>query len=279
MIKSDVLKRNRKMTLIIGARCAEGVVLASDTKIVDDTTGETLFSNKLIEPIEGASVVIGASGHTHLFRQFYRKIGHLVKHRAREIKLKNVVALEEVGEKISDYEREPKKEGTILDGLPYDYTAEDFLDDCKSIVKELCANGGQLDLVVGMFAHHKVRLHRIDSQGEEEEVGFCSVGSGTPFVNLFKKSYSPKYSFREVSSLLAFMILFVSRAKIDNFVGVEEGKLPTMKLVKEDNTCGELQFSEESTKEMLAEFNERIDTVVDFCDLNKKFDVVFRKTK
>ena len=120
-IKNWYLNEDRrmreKMTLIIGAKCKDGVILVSDKKIVDNQTGEVEYKEKLFFPIEGASIVVGAAGYVNLFREFNSKLPYLLNEKITEYRIRNIAALAKIGENIEDYEMPIQKPEEIQGNL------------------------------------------------------------------------------------------------------------------------------------------------------------------
>ena len=134
------------MTLIIGAKCADGYMLVADTKVTDMDATDHIWENKIYLPLP--NVAVCAAGYADLFKEFNRKITLKVEERQREYYVENISALRRAGvsdEKIKEI-LTPKRsqaaekeftqptitEKATDDPLPipalHIYTAEYFLD-------------------------------------------------------------------------------------------------------------------------------------------------------
>lgn len=60
-------KTHNRMTLIIGLKYKEGVVLIGDTKILDGS--DYYHDNKISNPLEGAKIAVGSAGFTQLSKE------------------------------------------------------------------------------------------------------------------------------------------------------------------------------------------------------------------
>src|SRR3989344_5361268 len=211
------------MTLIIGFKCKEGIALVSDTKIMDVDTGEATFESKILTPLENTPFIVGAAGYVNLFNEFNRKIPEVVTKSIAQIRVHNVQELLKTGlsrqqaiKNINAIERcaatnlrmvrhLEKCECKDLDfdvseiELPYIYTEENFIDDCRSLVKKVNSQSEAvtepLELLVGIRRPRDgiLHLHHVNSEGGEDEINdYFSIGSGYPFV---KTIFSQVYDF------------------------------------------------------------------------------------
>lgn len=272
-------KRNiRPMTLIIGMKFKDGVLLVSDRKVVEIPSMSVSYENKLAIPDPNKALVIGCAGLSNLFNQFNRKIPLIVGQKLREMDLKNRKSLFDLGinvlptykeiipEKIkkTSVTTNPKpieEKETIL--LPYIYSNEDFIDDSKKLIRELCTNNdgsieNNLDALLILEVDGKPRLHHINCDANEEEVDCSSIGSGSIFVDFILKQFWKKDNSIEYNLKLAyFCIYFVQYLKLDNYVGVEENKLPDNLIILNDGRLVTYTFDKEIDviKEIISKVN------------------------
>jgi len=247
--------RGKRMTLIIGARCVDGVVLVSDKKVVDTESNEHTYKNKLYFPVPNTGVVVGAAGLANLFDEFNSKLPLIVQQRLAEIRIKNIESLRRIGEKIEDYEippkapeelkagqeikekeEKPRKKKTGLTQLPYIYSIPDFLDDCRSLIKEICSRdeSNGLDVLIAVSVPNQPPdLFHIDFLGSMNRENTCAIGSGAPYWNIFKRKMRTDMTVAETARLFSFVVRCVEELELDKYVGVGDDT-PDIKLLGND---------------------------------------------
>jgi 20S proteasome alpha/beta subunit len=274
-------KNKRKMTLIIGMRFKDGVLLVSDRKVTEEGTGRFNFENKLKSPLD-IPLTFAAAGYSHKFKQFNRKIIDLVNQRLREIQINNMAYLNERGlNYIEEVKRTPKKkklsnkdieksdsEQTIIENLspiinPYEYTHEKFIDDCGKLINSMCTGKDDIlrpDLDVSLIRYTtEPSLHHINFLGEEEELDYCAIGSGAEYVNKFLREFwKEELSIEEALKLSYFCIYYVQDLKFDLGVGVEEDMLPDHQVITLDGTMGNFIGFDGKEKEIISEIRKEI---------------------
>lgn len=270
---------DNKTTLIIGAVCEEGIVLVGDTKIVDPSRNTFTHENKILLPLQ-LPIAVGASGLTDLFRRFNRQIPIVVERRQLEIRIANEEKLRTVGRSITEFDipqesqtaqsskdliespTRPKNEPAIKP--PYAYTGENFLTDCKNLIRETAQDGKRFTSnpleVLLAFSAGGTALFHIDSEGFERQItSYVSIGSGSVYVDMFFKRLWKKHTILDTIALSSFVIKFVQDMELDNFVGVENGKLPQSIVILHDGRWGPLHF--ENNAEVLSDISEKIKTI------------------
>lgn len=270
-------RKNKKMTLIIGMKCKEGVFLVSDRKVVDENNNSS-YENKL-QTLYGH--IVGAAGYSHLFKQFNRKIRGIVNQRTTEIDLMNRKALKELGivyPKEQKVEEEPKKfqsndlKNNIENeeqeqeniSMPYVYWHEDFIEDCSQLIRKLCCGYDEtpknmLDVLLVVSHEDDIRLHHIDFLGNEEELNYCTIGSGSEFILPFlKKFYDYNKPMEDLIKLAFFCVYYVQELEFDNFVGIEDTSIPdNLLLIKDDKEIKFFEFG--SQEQAIKEIKEKVD--------------------
>lgn len=250
-------KRLRPMTLIIGAKFKEGVVLVSD-RMVTGGVGKPSWEKKLIKCPIDIPIVFGAAGYRNKFKQFNRKIIEKVEESLRIIELNNIGYLKRRGfkysreeidgkvEKFSEVEIKtpvPKKEKKGGDSIvaPFRYTDEKFIDDCSSLVRGICKDEISLDVLLIRFAKEPF-IHHINFLGDEEEVDYYAIGSGSEHAYKFLGDFwREDMDINEILALAFFCIYYVQDLGFNLGVGVEEGNLPDHKIILKDGRLGELE--------------------------------------
>lgn len=254
--------RGSKMTLIIGARFRDGVILISDRKVTEFNSGKHTFEKKLQTPLN-FSVVFGAAGYSHKFKQFNRMILDLVDQRIREFKVKNIsyykqndieyeepTQVETKIEKLTtkEIENEGSKEEEAVTAIQtpdvFIYTHELFIKDCSDLTRQLCIGKDgiarpDLDVLLGIHSRDRARIHHLDYLGEEQEVDFCAIGSGAAYVEIFlRKFWREEMSIEQIISLCFFCIFYVQDLNLEDGVGVEINSLPDHQVVTNDGVLG-----------------------------------------
>jgi hypothetical protein len=181
-------KKRSKMTLIIGLKFKDGVIMVADRKVTDTSTGKQSHELKLKVPLN-IPLVFGAAGFSHKFKQFNRKILERVDERLREIRLANVSYCNQLGLPFKEIETKkvkPKKLNTKDiekeeekhvkekdDSVPkevYVYSIERFIEDCQSLIRQLCTGiddiiRPDLDVLLTLYSKEGARLHHINYLG------------------------------------------------------------------------------------------------------------------
>ncbi len=263
---SNKIRGINRMTLIIGAVCEEGVLLVADTKVVDIGKNTHTHQAKIIRPLRERPVAVGASGLTDVFRRFNRRIPQVFERREKEVRIENEVQLRKVGRSIADFD-EPiiqnvqgdlnslqteqnieTKPQTSPVNPPYVYTGEDFLTDCRRIVREITEeergfHPNPIEVLLA-FKTSTAQLYQINAYGFETEIdSYTSIGSGSVYVDMFFEKLWIERTFAKTIPLACFVIKFIENMGLDNFVGVGKGDTPQVVVIPNDDNWGDLDFS------------------------------------
>lgn len=265
------------MTLIIGIKCKEGVVLVSDTKITDTESGEYSYGSKILTPLENTPFVVGAAGYSDLFKEFNRKIPLVVNQRLSEFRIRNISALIESGldrdqaikylqqtEKNVENAQQPTELSENITTpelashitpiqIPHVYSYEHFMDDCKQLIKEVSSQRREegvypLDILIGV---HKETmpptLHYVDCSGHEHEVEtYCAIGSGMPYVKqFFDRLYDFNKDMCELITLAYLAITYVQYIAKETTVGYSKEHPPEAVAVFKNGSYGLMHFNNE----------------------------------
>jgi len=245
------------MTLIIGAKFKDGVILVSDRKVTNPDSPNDEWSKKLKLPYPNSPICFGAAGYQNKYNQFNRKIIEIAAEHMRETEIKNKAFLKKHGLNYPKEEKETEvkkldkediekatnvKENVEQDNiaLPYVYSMEHFLEDSEDLVRKLCT--GQdgiirplLEVLVILLYNNQARLHHIDFDGDEDEGDYFAIGSGAEYIKLFlSKFWSKEMDIEEIFKLACFCIYYVQDLGLDRGVGMEEGILPNHYVVTPD---------------------------------------------
>lgn len=279
-------RRLDRTTLIIGMKCPEGVALVADRKVFDTESARETYEKKIIAPLN-LPVFVGAAGLTDLFREFNRKIPIVVQRRQMMFAIENQKILQSVGldfkdflvppkepEKIQSIEepaKEPPKETKKEQILrpPYIYTGEDFLDDCKKLIKEISKEKKELgysyplEVLLGFNAGVPV-LFFIDCDGSESQVEtYKAIGSGSQYVRLFfERLWNPNRPIGESVMLACIVIKFVEEMDLDKYVGVGENNVPQVALILNDGKVGEFEVNKKPFLDESKAFNKVLDSFI-----------------
>lgn len=259
------------MTLIIGFKCTEGVALVSDTKIMDMDTRDSSYDFKILKPLDDTPFIVGAAGYTHLFREFNRKIPDIVSSRLTQFKMTNMQELlkldftrDEALEYVNSHGKTASKDIKSVqelsdtkkneqqlpnfDGipLPHAYTAELFIDDCKSLLRGMSERESEdYDPIDALIALKKPNtdessLHHINASGQEEEItDYYAIGSGKPYVRMFfDRVYDYDLNFADLVPLAYKSIIFASTIAKENSVGYSEEYPPQPVVVLNNGVVG-----------------------------------------
>jgi 20S proteasome alpha/beta subunit len=258
------------MTLIIAFKCEEGVAIVSDTKLTDLQSGESSYDQKVFFPIIGAPFIVGAAGFRDLFREFNSKLPNIVNQRLAEYDLENVKALNASGypfeeavkyvqsskpqpdasQSINTKSHKPKKiEQKLTLPLPYVYTYEHLMDDCKKIIKTIStpylSRGYPLELIVAVKKGEGApTLHQVDCQGFENQIDeYSAIGSGAPFARtFFSGQYDPKKSMLDLIGIAFLTIAYARDIAKENSVGYDDKHPPQAFAILNMGRLGEWEF-------------------------------------
>jgi 20S proteasome alpha/beta subunit len=287
--------RRKPTTLIIGFMCSQGTILVADTKITDSGGRDPIYDRpKILMPLPATPFVIGAAGYTDLFSEFNRKIPIALNTRLAEYRVRNIEAMMTTGltrdqaiarvlaglptpqqqqqpqPNIDEAARAARPAADIE--LPYVYTAENFLDDCKTLTRQITEQADTptplpLEELIVLYRANEKRayLHYISPQGSESTIDrYASIGSGSPYVEMF---FAPHYRFDrpigELVSLAVFVIAFVQRIAREPTVGFTLEHPPQVAGVLPNGQFGNWAFPNmsellENTNRQLAEFETQI---------------------
>jgi len=248
-------KGNQNMTLIIGMKYKDGIVLIGDTKIVEGNNFH--HNNKIEAPLEGIKVAVGSAGLTALSKDFNRKLSDTVAQRLREYEMANLREITNSPISFEDVQNGKKALPQI-----YVYNENKLLDDCAMLTKTVADTGRQysqnpIESIVAVNVNTPL-LYQIDCNGFKVDVPCVSIGSGTDHLGEYlKKNHDENMTLDEAVFLGTFLIKYVELLKFDNMVGLEDKKMPQVFILSKD-FCDTLKFDEESTKQILSMVKSKI---------------------
>jgi len=196
-------KDKNDMTLIIGARCKDGVVIIGDKKVSEGTSS---FPGKKIT-IMPFGVAIGGAGMTDLIDKFGIRLKNYFNQRTIEID-----GLKQRGEI-------PRDAG-IYDAI------DDFVNDCEAILKKIKEDyreiSPSLGLLMGFRNGNDAELHYLDMFYGVDSVrkSFMSIGSGSPYANFFlRELWDENLTMKQMAKIGVFIINYISEKELDDAVG------------------------------------------------------------
>jgi 20S proteasome alpha/beta subunit len=134
------------LTVVIGAKCSDGIVMVADKKISTISGKELKFEGKMFGDL--AHVLIEYAGNVNMFGIFRRYI---------------------VGDVMI------RRSGNA-------YTSENLINELSKAVKDFnelrCQLYPEFDVIIGKHERENSKLYYIDSRGKSTEVNYKAVGSG-----------------------------------------------------------------------------------------------------
>jgi 20S proteasome alpha/beta subunit len=201
------------LTCIIGAKCAEGVVIAADTRILRETEASNEFK---ILPLWDRVAVAGA-GTTALFDTLVKELEQKNTMPSAKSSLEAIKVVEDVIYELG------KRYRPRLDSKDFDLDV----------------------LVAGLEGFDKGApyLKAIDDRGLSEDVRrFSIIGHGRESaIPIFRMLYDQMLTLRELAILEAFVISLIVSLEIDQTVGFS-GIGPQIIALRDDSTIEHLNF-------------------------------------
>jgi 20S proteasome alpha/beta subunit len=217
------------LTCIIGLVCKDGVLIASDRRIVRGP--EALEERKIHELKIGEDVVgvVAASGLTGMRDNF-------LEESALEIAARRIVNVRELKESMEDAAYRI-----------YTRYSERLKEDAEINALVACLEN---------LSSGKAKLYQLYSNGYMDEIKtYSSLGSSTPLTLPFlKAAYHDNLTLEQATRLSIFIIMYIQRFELDRNVG---GK-PMIALVK--NGEGVKILGEEEIDKLVNEIKSLLET-------------------
>jgi 20S proteasome alpha/beta subunit len=248
-------RKPEPMTLVIGFRCKDGVVLVADRKITDTESAAPIWGSKIRKPMQTEPVIFGAAGEVNLFREFERKIFPQMQQSVTEYYVQNIKALTESGlsreeamEQLSSQDVSKVARGKIP--APYVYNANAFIDDCRKLINSITGQvrgypHGSLRVLLSIFNNGKATLHEIDPFGNEGQIeDYAAIGAGSPFVKtFFDRMYRRDFNSTDKLLRLSFLaIRFTEKIAREASVGYTKEYPPEAFQVSNNGRCEEIKI-------------------------------------
>ncbi len=272
----------KSMTLIIGMKYKDGVILIGDRKVVEGA--KFRWEDKIFTPFTDLdstyikdtgftkNIAIAGSGWTDLIHQFAERISGLARGRIEDCKNLNRKDLLVAGINPEDVAK-----GIIKRNPQYQYkmfqgTFIGFMDDCATNVKQLIEqiqgylgkyNQDNLAIMVGAYTDKPFLATAMFSGFIQEHIkGYASIGSGTTYAQHFLDiNYKENMSLEECIKLAVFAIKYCEKFQLgENGIGLKEGTLPQIVTITKDG-CTEIKLDATQIKKYLDEAGKKINSI------------------
>lgn len=185
------------MTLIIGAKCKDGVVILSDSRISRGNDLDTYL--KIFQPIN--HTFIGAAGATGIFFKFLKQVNQKVQ------------------------------SGEITDWDELIEVVEDLVLQLSNRYYRR-TGGDPIDVLMALKpTDDKSEIYHITSQGIAEEIQtIMAVGHGEPYASLFLKTmWDTNMTMKQTAILGNFILSIIHRHGMDSSVDdqIQIGYVPS----------------------------------------------------
>lgn len=241
------------MTLIIGARCTDGVVLVADRKVVG--------SNRLVDKIrkpDNVNVVFTAGGFERVFEDYLDDLSR------------------DVNWMYNWFQEDNKKQPTSLqrnyDTHQFKKTCITTLTELKKVYSNLGENVSFENILQVFFTLPEerngqpiTRLYKMDmedcypevvEEGKIETIGYSQLAS--PFLKSLEND--PNLKMKDVARVGSFAIKYIENANLtDESVGVGDQE-PQIFFVPDENEPKEVK-DEKEIKELLNGVNQEVEKI------------------
>lgn len=169
------------MTYLVGAKCTDGIVIVSDSRLIAEYDVET--GNKILQPDE--NIVVGAAGGTRFFKQFLNQLNDNLKEKPPKSVNEIITLAEDII--FTLYERYGKRTNGE--------SIESFIA-IRDIWKKY------------MIHTNNVKLFALDKEGSALPIdGIKALGHAEPYGAMFLKIlWNKSYSMRQTAELVKFVI-------------------------------------------------------------------------
>lgn len=266
----------KNMTVIIGMKYKDGVVLIADRKQVEGANFR--FGDKIFMPLSSLDnspelafsnkIAVGCAGWTDLCQQFNERIKVIAQSRIVEYQGANRRDIISQGIDIDAFESGKIKRDRLFKYNLHTSNVLGFLDDSANVIKLLVEqakphigqlNQDVLDVIIGGYGD-KPLLSIIFYSGLINEIkDYYSTGSGSPFATHFLDvNYRKDMTLKECISLGILAIKYCQEFKLgDGGVGLSDGEMPQIVFVTKDK-CEEYKSTDEEAKKILAKADKTI---------------------
>lgn len=196
------LSQAPQLTVIIGAKCSDGIVLIADRKLTNIFDESVRYDNKLFGDL--SHIVMGYTGAEKIF-DIFRKyvVGEVIINRDNEIK-------------------------------PYTFTY--LISKISQLVKEfnqiLYEPTILFKLLIARHDFERSVLYYINSDGTTKRVNYMSIGTGEDTANIFCANLIHNdITMKDFAKQAYLSIEYMSQYRPDLKVGIESGNVPTIRFL------------------------------------------------
>ncbi|MEX0595670.1 MAG: hypothetical protein WD512_04145 [Candidatus Paceibacterota bacterium] len=227
LYKLEEIKK-KDMTYILGARCCDGVVLVSDTKVTIDNGADFAYTKKLFKPFN--SVVMGAAGISGLYASFQDRMNLAVSNDEDQgINVSNVGTMSVIAENVIRNMHDTYKEDRWL-------ITQNF------------------NVIMGMRMGLEAELKCFNGLGTPEPTDLRKpkvIGHGEPYGAMFiKELWNEDWTMERTARLALFVIKIIRDKEIDSSVGYIDECLPQVYYIP-DIVVSNIQTSNAILKDKL----------------------------
>lgn len=267
-------KQKTFMTLVVGAVCKDGVVIVADKKV--EEAGDVTSQNK-IHLLQNLWVGFSGAGFTALLDKFIARTFINVEEKNKMIKTQ----LSKENPEITDDEL-----NKVIS--PYTY-ANQFIEDCEGIMLTLKQDYADivakypncLNLLVAFKNYLEPELHYIDIDTclDIKRKTFIAIGSGSSYAQTFlKEIWNEDITMKQMANAVCFIIRYIEKSKLDNYVGegVQALFVPKLdgeiykKLIEKEQK--KIKFTHEEEKEIQKGSTRLVDLSNKYKNLDSKIN-------
>lgn len=213
--------RPRLTTLILGAKCSDGVVLVGDRKVGAERDGIS-FIPKIRRCGDISWAVFGAAGIGTLFEEFLTLLPQTVGNHFGWINYQNRKLISQHVEAFPNSPNEP---------LPpmFAYTTEDFKHDCVELLSEMRKRYSvafenewcSLQILIGTREDSNSKLYYIESENclPAEVPRIIFIGQ-SELAEIFRKCWDENMTMQQTAKLGILAIKYIEQEKISDSIGV-----------------------------------------------------------
>jgi 20S proteasome alpha/beta subunit len=218
------------LTVVIGAKCSNGIVLIADTKFTDMTGGNTEHGRKIFGDL--AHFLVAYSGTEYAFDIFRKYI---------------------VGDVLIP---EDDKELKRLHYTKKPYTDKNIVANASSLVKHfnnVIKNPGfAFGMLVAIHNYDNSRLHFIDTNGDAFNRTYQAIGSGQDCADMFCSLLNhEEITMIDFTKRAYVAIEYMNQCRPDLFVGLEPNGTPMIRFLDYKE-----KWDEEPQPDQMKEFKE-----------------------